>query len=135
MWRQPWIVHPPVAWTDSGQLVTGPDGRVVYDESLGLRTTEAVSQAITSEQVLASLILFGVIYVLLGVLWLFLLDRKIKHGPDAPGELAGGGRDVAGGGSFLDTAEARPGRGGGMVDRGEDGPTPAGAAGGGGGGT
>ncbi len=41
--RQPWIVHPPVEWTATGDLVTGPEGTVVYDEALGLRTTDAVS--------------------------------------------------------------------------------------------
>jgi cytochrome d ubiquinol oxidase subunit I len=106
--RQPWIVHPPVEWTDAGELVTGPDGLVVYDEGAGLRTTDAVSQAVRAEQVLASLILFGAIYALLGVLWLFILDRKIKHGPEPPETM--GKRGARG---FLEVAQERPAHAGG----------------------
>jgi len=80
--RQPWIVHPPVAWTSDGQLITGADGKVEYDETLGLRTTEAVSRAVRSGQVLGSLVLFGLIYALLAAMWIFVLDRKIRQGPE-----------------------------------------------------
>ena len=81
--RQPWIVHPPVQWTDAGELVVGPAGVVVYDEGLGLRTTDAVSQAIAAEQVLASIVMFGLIYTLLFVVWVWVLNNKIQHGPDS----------------------------------------------------
>ena len=80
--RQPWIVHPPVEWTAAGDLVVGPEGTVVYDESLGLRTVEAVSPNVKAGEVLLSLIGFGVVYLGLGAAWLFVLDRKIKHGPE-----------------------------------------------------
>ncbi|HYJ60042.1 MAG TPA: cytochrome ubiquinol oxidase subunit I [Actinomycetota bacterium] len=46
-----------------------------------LRTTDGVSPNLTTGQVLASLIMFALLYALLLVLFLFLLDRKIKHGP------------------------------------------------------
>jgi cytochrome d ubiquinol oxidase subunit I len=46
-----------------------------------LRTREGVSKSIQASQVLGSLIMFFVIYTLLFILFLFLLDRKIKHGP------------------------------------------------------
>lgn len=45
-----------------------------------LRTKDALSQSVNANQVLFSLILFGLVYTLLFVLFLFLLDRKIKHG-------------------------------------------------------
>ena len=80
--RQPWIVHPPVEWTDAGDVVVGEDGTVDYDEGLGLRTTDGVSKAVSSGQVLSSLILFGLIYLLLGAVWIFVLNGKIQHGPD-----------------------------------------------------
>lgn len=53
-----------------------------------LRTVDGVSASIKSEQVVASIIMFIVIYILLFVLFIFLLDKKIKHGPedDAPAE-------------------------------------------------
>jgi cytochrome bd ubiquinol oxidase subunit I len=59
--RQPWIV-----W---GQL----------------RTVHGVSRSIDANQVVWSLIMFIVIYTLLFALFLFLLDRKIKHGPEEIG--------------------------------------------------
>ncbi|MEO0472929.1 MAG: cytochrome ubiquinol oxidase subunit I [Bacteroidota bacterium] len=47
-----------------------------------LRTSEALSKAVTANQVLFSLILFSLIYSLLLVLFLYLLNKKIKHGPE-----------------------------------------------------
>lgn len=57
--RQPWIVH--------GLL----------------RTSEGLSKVVTANMVLASLIMFSVVYLLLFALFIFLLDRKIRHGPEA----------------------------------------------------
>jgi cytochrome d ubiquinol oxidase subunit I len=47
-----------------------------------LRTSEGVSTAIRVGQVRGSITMFILIYTLLFTLFLFLLDRKIKHGPD-----------------------------------------------------
>jgi cytochrome d ubiquinol oxidase subunit I len=46
-----------------------------------LRTSDALSKKVQSDQILASLILFALVYFLLFVLFIFLLDRKIKQGP------------------------------------------------------
>lgn len=46
-----------------------------------LRTNEAFSQAVTANQVLFSLILFFTVYALLFLLFVYLLNKKIKHGP------------------------------------------------------
>ncbi len=46
-----------------------------------LRTSDALSKTVTANQVLFSLILFTVVYVLLLLLFLYLLNKKIKHGP------------------------------------------------------
>ncbi len=51
-----------------------------------LRTSDGLSAAVRSHQVLSSLVGFGLVYLLLFVLFLFLLNRKIQHGPDAPAE-------------------------------------------------
>jgi len=68
--RQPWIVY-----------------RVP-----GMRTAEAVSPTVSAGEILASLILFGVIYALLFVLWVYLLRRQIDKGPDpTAADLATGG--------------------------------------------
>ncbi|NLF68829.1 MAG: cytochrome ubiquinol oxidase subunit I [Candidatus Anammoximicrobium sp.] len=71
--RQPWIVYP----TQTAEGLIG-----------GLRTGDAVSEAVDGQQVLGSFIMFGVIYTVLFVLWIFLLDRTIRHGPEAPGASA-----------------------------------------------
>ena len=65
--RQPWIVYP----TMTDGVLGG-----------GLRTSDAVSEAVVAEQVLASIIMFGIIYLLLGILWAIVLNNKIQHGPE-----------------------------------------------------
>lgn len=62
MGRQPWIVY--------GLL----------------RTSDALSKAVVAEQVLFSIILFGVMYVFLFALFVYLLNKKIKHGPEDASE-------------------------------------------------
>ncbi|MDP4663219.1 MAG: cytochrome ubiquinol oxidase subunit I [Salibacteraceae bacterium] len=57
MGRQPWIVY--------GHL----------------KTSEGFSQEVSSQQILFSLILFLVVYTLLFLLFLYSLNKKIKHGP------------------------------------------------------
>lgn len=46
-----------------------------------LRTSEAFSQSVTANQILFSLILFFLVYSLLFVLFVYLLNKKIQHGP------------------------------------------------------
>jgi cytochrome d ubiquinol oxidase subunit I len=103
--RQPWIVHPPMwdQWNGDGMIETGADGFVQYPKAevtmpdgstkqatQGLRTTDGVSQAIHANQVLGSIIMFGLIYLLLGAVWLFVLNNKIQHGPPPLREEAEG---------------------------------------------
>jgi cytochrome d ubiquinol oxidase subunit I len=52
-----------------------------------LRTSDGLSKVVASGQVVFSLILFTLIYVLLFILFIFLLDRKIKFGPEAVEEI------------------------------------------------
>ncbi len=47
-----------------------------------MRTSEGMSAAVNVGQNIFSLVLFLIIYSLLFVLFIFLLDRKIKHGPE-----------------------------------------------------
>ena len=58
------------------------------------------------------IVLFGLIYGLLGLVWVFVLDRKIKHGPEPITE--GGDPDPDG---FLDSAAERAGTTGSMTGR------------------
>jgi cytochrome d ubiquinol oxidase subunit I len=50
-----------------------------------MRTRDAVSKVVGAPQILFSIVLFGVIYAVLGVLWLYLLRREIVHGPALAG--------------------------------------------------
>jgi cytochrome d ubiquinol oxidase subunit I len=47
-----------------------------------LRTSDALSKAVAAGQVLGSIIMFIVIYAMLFAVWVFVLDSKIRHGPD-----------------------------------------------------
>ncbi len=48
-----------------------------------LRTSDALSKVVTANQVLFSLVMFTLIYTLLFALFLYLLNKKIKMGPDS----------------------------------------------------
>jgi len=71
--RQPWVVYPSVQ-----------DGV----EMMGMRTADGLSESVTAQQVLSSIILFGIIYMLLFAVWVFVLNNKIQHGPETVEELA-----------------------------------------------
>lgn len=58
MGRQPWVVY--------GHL----------------RTSDALSKAVSANQIVFSLILFVLVYVTLFILFLYLMNKKIKHGPE-----------------------------------------------------
>ena len=47
-----------------------------------LRTSEGISKSIVATEVLISLVLFVLVYILLFFVWLYVLDREIKHGPE-----------------------------------------------------
>jgi cytochrome d ubiquinol oxidase subunit I len=79
--RQPWIVQAPLEVDENGERIVDSEGHYVYNSAVGLRTNDAVSKAITAEQVLASIIMFGTIYFLLGCLWIYILNMKIQKGP------------------------------------------------------
>lgn len=49
-----------------------------------LRTSDALSESVKAEQVWFSLILFTFVYILLFILFIYLLNKKIKHGYDDP---------------------------------------------------
>lgn len=59
MGRQPWVVY--------GHL----------------RTSDALSEAVTANQVVFSIILFTIVYIFLFALFIYMMNKKIQHGPDA----------------------------------------------------
>lgn len=52
---------------------------IVYNH---LRISEGLSKTVVAEQVLGSIILFTLVYIFLFIMFLYLLNEKIKHGPD-----------------------------------------------------
>lgn len=59
-----------------------------------LRTSDALSKVVTASQVAVSLAMFAFVYLLLFAVFIFLLNEKIRHGPDdadlvPTGKLAG----------------------------------------------
>jgi len=130
--RQPWIVHPKIVRDATGEPVLSdagylqyetttaelPDG-TSYERVAGLRTDDGVSKAVAAEQVAFSIVMFLFIYVLLGGVWLFVLNKKIQAGPDPPDEgFAHGG----GGGLFASASRLVAGHR--MADAGLDGERP-----------
>jgi cytochrome d ubiquinol oxidase subunit I len=81
--RQPWVVVPPVERTESGDFALDSNGMLKYRIEEGLLTRNAVSEAVDGGQVLGSIFLFGVIYLLLGAVWIIVLNHKIHIGPMA----------------------------------------------------
>lgn len=55
-----------------------------------LKTTDAVSVTVPAGDILFSIIVFGLVYLLLGILYVYLLIKKVQHGiePMPPGEVA-----------------------------------------------
>lgn len=64
---------------------TGRQPWVVYGQ---LRTADGLSRSVVADQVLGSIVMFGIIYLLLFAVWVFVLDRKIRHGPEEEREEA-----------------------------------------------
>jgi cytochrome d ubiquinol oxidase subunit I len=79
--RQPWIVHPSVVRDAAGDFVLNASGMIQYRLEEGLLTRHAVSETLRGDHVLASIVMFGVVYVLLFWVWLYVLNDKIRKGP------------------------------------------------------
>ena len=65
--RQPWVVYP---------SASAPDG-------LALLTNDAISQSVTAPELLLTIVLFCVIYLLLFVAWGRMAGKIVKEGPEA----------------------------------------------------
>jgi cytochrome d ubiquinol oxidase subunit I len=79
--RQPWIVVPNVIRDATGNPALNAAGMIQYDMKEGLLTRDGVSSTITGGQVLSSIIMFSLIYVLLFWIWVYVLNDKIQKGP------------------------------------------------------
>jgi cytochrome d ubiquinol oxidase subunit I len=87
--RQPFVVYPAnVDVNVKESRPAGPDGKsrefVKMNYAPSLRTTDGLSnrKVVTAGQVLISILLFSLIYLMLFVIWVYVLHGKIRHGPD-----------------------------------------------------
>ena len=76
-----WSIPLPVIACQLGWIATevGRQPWIVYKL---LRTSDAVSVTVPAGNILFSIIIFGLIYILLGVLYVYILVKKVKHGPE-----------------------------------------------------
>ena len=62
--------------------ITAEVGRQPWVVYRILKTADAASITVSAGEILFSIILFGLIYIFLGALYLFLFVREVKHGPE-----------------------------------------------------
>jgi cytochrome bd ubiquinol oxidase subunit I len=55
-----------------------------------LRTQDAISRVVTADQVVSTTLMFGLLYLLLFAVFIYLLNDKIMHGPGADASEEGG---------------------------------------------
>lgn len=81
LWAFVWAALLPQVANQAGWFAAemGRQPWVVYGL---LRTSDAFSRTVTANQILFSLVLFALAYLVLFVLFLYLLTRKIQHGPE-----------------------------------------------------
>ena len=77
-----WAIPFPVIACELGWISAevGRQPWIVYNV---MRVRDAVSTAVSSSEVIFSIILFGLIYLLLGSVYIYLLVKEIKHGPES----------------------------------------------------
>ncbi|MAT39225.1 MAG: cytochrome ubiquinol oxidase subunit I [Ectothiorhodospiraceae bacterium] len=76
-----WSIPLPIAACQLG-WITAEVGRQPWVVWKILKTADAYSFTVSAEEVLFSIIMFGLIYLLLGSLWLYLMIKKVKRGPE-----------------------------------------------------
>lgn len=78
------VVFPQIA--NQAGWVTAEMGRYPWIVQGHLRISEGLSKSVTAGQVLGSIIMFGCLYTLLFVLFVYLLNEKFNHGPVDDGD-------------------------------------------------
>jgi cytochrome bd ubiquinol oxidase subunit I len=85
LWIFVFAVPAPYAANQTGWIAAevGRQPWVVYGL---LRTSDALSKAVQVEEVLFSIVLFTIVYIMLFGIWVYVLDRTIRQGPADTGE-------------------------------------------------
>ncbi len=80
LWIFVWSVLLPILANEAGWFAAemGRQPWVVYGL---LRTTDGLSKAVSANEIVFSLFLFTIVYIVLFALFVFQLNRKIQHGP------------------------------------------------------
>jgi cytochrome d ubiquinol oxidase subunit I len=86
LWKNKWLLKTllwsiplPLAACQLG-WITAEVGRQPWIVYGLLKTSEAHSPTVTAEEILFSITIFGIIYLLLGILYVYILAREVKHG-------------------------------------------------------
>lgn len=87
LFEKPWVLKlmmcsvffPQVA--NQAGWVCAEMGRYPWIVTHLLRISEGLSKSVTAGQVLSSIIMFGILYFFLFLLFIYLLNEKVKHGP------------------------------------------------------
>ena len=84
-----WSIPLPLLACQLGWIVAevGRQPWVVYGE---LKTADAFSANVAGGQVLFSIIMFGLIYITLGVLYVYILSKQVRQGPEPLPETEAG---------------------------------------------
>ena len=109
MWAFVLIIPLPYLANQLG-WVTAEVGRQPWIVYGLLRTSDGLSKAVSASQTLSSIILFGIIYFLLFLVWIYVLNDKIQHGPEEPHTAA-----ATSAGALADIAGMRAGTGAGSL--------------------
>ena len=111
LWRGTLFTHRPFLWAcvffviapylgNQAGWIAAEVGRQPWIVYGMLRTSDGLSEAVTAGQVFGSILMFGFIYSLLFMVWVYVLNDKIQHGPEDPAEHGEGHE------GFLSTATA-----------------------------
>ena len=102
LWMFVFAVVGPVVANQAG-WATAEIGRQPWIVYGMLKTTDGVSKAVSGAEVLTSMIMFGLVYSLLLLVWVYVMDSKIRLGPEEmEASVAGEARE-----RWLDTATRR----------------------------
>ena len=81
LWMFVWAIPLPVIACELGWISAevGRQPWIIYNV---MRTSDAVSANVPAGDILFSIIMFALIYLLIGSLYIYLLVKEIKHGPE-----------------------------------------------------
>jgi cytochrome d ubiquinol oxidase subunit I len=78
-----WSIPLPIAACQLG-WITAEVGRQPWIVYGLLKTSQGASVVVSAAEIVFSIVLFGIIYLLLGGLWIYLLKLKVDAGPEQP---------------------------------------------------